>query len=219
MKRRELLKGMAAISASPILTSYALEGNLILGKHDALIVVDVQNDFLPGGSLAVSDGDAVIPVINNCMKLSQAKGLPIYATRDWHPTDHCSFVENGGTWPEHCVAGSTGAQFSEDLALPNNVTIINKGTDKDKEAYSGFQDTDLSDQLHKKGIKRVIVGGLATDYCVLNTVYDALTNDLDVVLLTHAIRAVNVNPRDGERAIESMIERGAEIHDGLILAN
>jgi len=219
MKRRELLKGMAAISASPILTSYALEGNLVLGKHDALIVVDVQNDFLPGGSLAVSDGDAVIPVINHCMQLSAAKRLPIYATRDWHPADHCSFVENGGTWPKHCIADSPGAQFAENIAFPDDVIIVSKGIDSDKEAYSGFQGTDLSDQIHAKGIRRVIVGGLATDYCVLNTVYDALANDLDVVLLTHAIRAVDLHPGDGDRAIKSMMERGAEVHDGLILAD
>lgn len=193
--------------------------NLAIGKHDALIVVDVQNDFLPGGALAVIDGDAVIPVINDCMRLCAAKRLPIYATRDWHPAGHCSFVENGGTWPKHCVADSPGAQFAEDLAFPDNVTIVNKGTDSDKEAYSGFQDTDLSDQLHAKGVKRVIIGGLATDYCVLNTVNDALANGYDVVLLRHAIRAVDLNSGDGDRAIESMLERGAEVHDGSILAD
>ena len=193
--------------------------DLAIGKHDALIVVDVQNDFLPGGALAVNDGDAVIPVINECMRLSTAKRLPIYATRDWHPAGHCSFVENGGTWPKHCVADSRGAQFAEDLAFPDDVTIVNKGTDSDKEAYSGFQGTDLSDQLHAKGVKRVIIGGLATDYCVLNTANDALANGFDVVLLTHAIRAVDLNPGDGDRAIESMLERGAEVHDGSILAD
>ncbi len=195
------------------------ERGLAIGKHDALIVVDVQNDFLPGGALAVNDGDAVIPVINECMRLSTAKCLPIYATRDWHPVGHCSFVENGGTWPKHCVADSPGAQFAEDLALPDDVTIVNKGTDSDKEAYSGFQGTNLSDQLHAKGVKRVIIGGLATDYCVLNTVTDALANGFDVVLLTRAIRAVDLDPGDGDRAIESMLERGAEAHDGSILAD
>jgi nicotinamidase/pyrazinamidase len=195
------------------------ETDLAIGKHDALIVVDVQNDFLPGGALAVNDGDAVIPVINEYLRLSTAKRLPIYATRDWHPAGHCSFVENGGTWPKHCVADSPGAQFAEDLALPDDVTIVNKGTDSDKEAYSGFQGTDLSDQLRAKGVKRVIIGGLATDYCVLNTVNDALANGFDVVLLTHAIRAVDLNPGDGDRAIESMLERGAEVHDGSILAD
>lgn len=195
------------------------ERDLAIGKHDALIVVDVQNDFLPGGALAVNDGDAVIPVINEYLRLSTAKRLPIYATRDWHPAGHCSFVENGGTWPKHCIADSPGAQFAEDLALPDDVTIVNKGTDSDKEAYSGFQGTDLADQLHAQGVKRVIIGGLATDYCVLNTVNDALGNDFDVVLLTHAIRAVDLNSGDGDRAIESMLERGAKVHNGSILAD
>lgn len=195
------------------------ERDLAIGKHDALIVVDVQNDFLPGGALGVNDGDAVVPVLNEWIRIFTSKTLPIFATRDWHPAGHCSFVENGGTWPKHCVADSPGAQFAEDLALPADVTIVNKGTDSDKEAYSGFQGTDLSDQLHAKGVKRVIIGGLATDYCVLNTVNDALANGFDVVLLTHAIRAVDLNSGDGDRAIESMLERGAKVHDGSILAD
>lgn len=195
------------------------EKDLAIGEHDALIVVDVQNDFLPGGALAVNDGDAVIPVINECMRQSQAKRVPVYATRDWHPADHCSFAENGGIWPKHCVADSPGAQFAEGLALPDDVTIVNKGAVTDKEAYSGFQGTDLADQLHAKGIERVIVGGLATDYCVLHTVNDALANGFDVALLTHAIRAVDLDSGDGDRAIESMLEQGAKIHDGFVPAD
>lgn len=195
------------------------EKDFAIGEHDALIVVDVQNDFLPGGALAVNDGDAVVPVINECMRLSTDKRLPIYATRDWHPADHCSFAENGGIWPIHCVADSPGAQFAAGLALPDDVTIINKGTVSDKEAYSGFQGTDLADQLRAKDVERVIVGGLATDYCVLYTVNDALANGFDVVLLTHAIRAVDLDSGDGDRAIESMLEQGAKVHDGVILAD
>ena len=195
------------------------EKDLAIEEHDALIVVDVQSDFLSGGALAVHDGDAVIPVINECMRLASAKGIPIYATRDWHPADHCSFAENGGTWPKHCVANSPGAQFAEHLTLPDDVTIVDKGATSDKDAYSGFQGTDLLDQLHAKGAKRVIVGGLATDYCVLNTVNDALANGFDVVVLTRAIRAVNVESGDGDRAIESMLERGAKVYDGSILAD
>tara|TARA_B100000963_G_scaffold145790_1_gene127008 strand:- start:256 stop:999 length:744 start_codon:yes stop_codon:yes gene_type:complete len=217
MKRRELLKGMAAISASPILTTHALEENFMFSEHDALIIVDVQNDFLPGGSLGVVDGNAVIPVINSCIEMASANQLPMYATRDWHPIDHCSFVENGGTWPIHCVAGSEGAEFSKELKLPNNIEIIDKGTNRDKEAYSGFQGTDLSERLNKKSVNRVIVGGIATDYCVLNTVNDALDNNFEVILLTQAIRAVNLNPDDGEKAIKSMVNKGAKIYDGLFL--
>jgi nicotinamidase/pyrazinamidase len=204
---------MVAVSASPILKTYALEESSIFSEHDALIIVDVQNDFLPGGNLGVADGNAVIPVINDCIKLAKAKHLPMYATRDWHPTDHCSFVENGGTWPTHCVAGSVGAEFSEELELPKNITIIDKGTNRDKEAYSGFQGTDLLNQLNKKGVNRVIVGGIATDYCVLNTVNDALDNGLNVMLLTQAIRAVNLKPDDGAKAIKLMVDKGAKIYD------
>jgi nicotinamidase/pyrazinamidase len=193
--------------------------DLEIRKDDALIIVDVQNDFLPGGALAVNDGDAVIPVINECMRVFTTNALPIFATRDWHPAGHCSFVDYGGPWPNHCVADSRGAQFAENLAFPDDLTILNKGTDSDKEAYSGFQGTDLLDQLHAKGVKRVIIGGLATDYCVLNTVNDALANGFDVVLLTHAVRAVDLNSGDGDRAIESMLERGAKVHDGFILAD
>ena len=193
--------------------------DLAIGKHDALIVVDVQNDFLPGGALAVNEGDAVVPVINECIRHFTAKELPIFATGDWHPADHCSFVENGGQWPRHCVADSSGAQFAENLELPDDVSIFHKGTDIDKEAYSGFQGTDLAEQLHAHGVKRVFVGGLATDYCVLKTVIDALAKGFNVVLLTHAIRAVDLDPGDGNRAILSMRERGAIMHAGSVLTD
>ena len=187
-------------------------------RDDALIVLDVQNDFLPGGALGVNDGDAVVPVLNEWIRIFTSKTLPIFATRDWHPAGHCSFVENGGQWPKHCVADSPGARFAEDLELPDDVSIVHKATDIDQEAYSGFEGTALAEQLHAIGVKRIFVGGLATDYCVLNTVNDALANGFDVVLLTHAIRAVDVNPGDGDRAIESMLERGAKIHDGSVPA-
>ena len=190
-----------------------------IARDDALIVVDVQNDFLPGGALAVNEGDAVVPVINECIRHFTAKELPIFATGDWHPADHCSFVENGGQWPKHCVADSPGAQFAENLELPDDVSIVHKGTDIDKEAYAGFQGTDLAEQLHAHGVKRVFVGGLATDYCVLNTVNDALANGFDVVLLAHAIRAVDLDPGDGNRAILSMRERGAKMHASSVLTD
>ncbi len=193
--------------------------DITIGTDDALIVVDVQNDFLPGGALAVNDGDAVVPVINECIQLFTAKALPIFATADWHPAAHCSFVEQGGQWPKHCVAGSPGAQFADNLQFPDDVSIIHKGTEADKEAYSGFQGTDLARQLHAQAVRRVFVGGLATDYCVLKTVHDALENDFGVVLLARAVRAVDLNPGDGDRAIESMQEQGAILHDCTVLAN
>ena len=187
-------------------------------KGDALVIVDVQNDFLPGGTLAVGDGDAVIPLINQYIESFSTTELPIFATSDWHPASHCSFKDNGGIWPSHCVADSPGARFAAELALTDDCKIVRKGTDADKEAYSGFQGTDLTDQLHALDIKRIFVGGLATDYCVLSTVNDALAAGFDVILLTSAIRAVDVDPGDGDRAIETMLAGGAIRHDSSTLA-
>jgi len=178
---------------------------------DALIVVDVQNDFLPGGALAVPAGDEVVPVLNRYLQRFQARGLPVYATRDWHPPDHCSFRDQGGPWPPHCVAGSPGAEFAADLALPEDAVVISKATAPDREAYSGFQDTDLAGRLRAQGVRRLFVGGLATDYCVLNTVRDALAAGFEVVLLEDAVRAVDLHPGDGERALEEMRDQGARV--------
>jgi nicotinamidase/pyrazinamidase len=171
---------------------------------DALIIVDVQNDFLPGGALAVPEGDAVIAPLNRVLDIFHTRGLPIFATRDWHPENHCSFHAQGGPWPPHCVAGSDGAQFPASLALPAFTAIISKATTAEKDAYSGFEDTPLAMQLMMYGTKRVLVGGLATDYCVLNTVKDALKSGFQVVLLTDAARAVNVQPGDGDKALAEM---------------
>lgn len=177
-------------------------------EGDALIVVDVQNDFLPGGALAVPEGDAVIAPLNQVLDIFHTRGLPIFATRDWHPENHCSFQAQGGPWPPHCVAGSDGAQFPASLALPAFTAIISKATTTDKDAYSGFEDTPLSMQLMMYGTKRVLVAGLATDYCVLNTVRDAVKNGFQVVLLTDAVRAVNVKPGDGDKALGEMRAMG-----------
>ena len=179
------------------------------GPGDALIIVDLQHDFLPGGSLAVSDGDAVVPVLNEAIAAFTAAKLPVVATRDWHPADHCSFHAQGGIWPVHCIAGSHGAAFSPALHLPVSAQIISKATTAERDAYSGFEGTDLGARLAVQGITRVFVGGLATDYCVLQTVLDALKLNLQVVLLLDAIRAVDVKPGDGERAIARMIAEGA----------
>ncbi len=177
---------------------------LTAAEGDALIVVDVQNDFLPGGALAVPDGDAVIAPLNHVLDIFHTRGLPIFATRDWHPENHCSFRAQGGPWPPHCIAGSDGAQFPASLALPAFTAIVSKATTAEKDAYSGFEDTPLAMQLRMYGTKRVLVGGLATEYCVLNTVKDAVKNGFQVVLLTDAIRAVNVQPDDGDRALAEM---------------
>lgn len=179
------------------------------GQGDALIIVDVQNDFLPGGSLAVPDGNVVVPNLNQYIAIFQKLCLPIFATRDWHPKNHCSFSEYGGRWPPHCLADTPGADFAAALELPSDVKIISKATSPDKDAYSGFEGTNLDRQLRDLGINRVFIGGLATDYCVLNTVKDALANGYAVMLLTDAIRAVNIQPDDGVRAMEEMVGRGA----------
>jgi len=178
---------------------------------DALIVVDLQNDFLPGGSLAVPGGDAVIAPINRYAKLFSERALPVFATRDWHPPDHCSFKARGGPWPPHCVAGTRGAQFPAALAVPETPEVISKATEAGRDAYSGFQDTALERQLRAKGVKRVFVAGLATDYCVLATTRDALAAGFGAVVLTDAVRAVNVAPGDGERALGEMRALGARM--------
>lgn len=183
---------------------------LTLTQGDVLVVVDVQNDFLPGGSLAVPRGDEVVPVLNRYLAAFVPRGLPIAATRDWHPPNHCSFQPYGGPWPPHCVAGSEGAAFAPALELPaSSVLITLKGTQLEKDAYSGFDGTDLDARLRARGVGRLFVGGLATDYCVLCTVEDGLKAGYAVVLLQDAIRAVNVRPGDGERAEAEMIRRGA----------
>ena len=189
----------------------AMKKKVTIGNGDALIIVDVQNDFLPGGSLAVLHGDDVMPVLNRYIKLFQAHGLPIFATRDWHPGNHCSFLEQGGTWPPHCVAGTQGAAFPAQLDLPSDVHIISKATTPEKDAYSGFEGTELDDLLRAAGVRRLFVGGLATDYCVLNTVKDArLLHNYETFLLDDAVRAVNVHPEDGRLALEEMVRLGAE---------
>ena len=176
---------------------------------DALIIVDVQNDFLPGGALAVSHGDEVIPVLNGYIDHFLTKGLTIIATRDWHPVNHCSFQAQGGPWPPHCIANTHGSEFAVGLRLPEEFIIISKAASHDKDAYSGFGDTELDAILRSHGIRRVFIGGLATDYCVLNTVKDALANRYQVYVLSDAIRAVNVHPDDGQKAEQEMTEKGA----------
>jgi nicotinamidase/pyrazinamidase len=175
----------------------------------ALLIVDVQRDFLPGGALAVPAGDGVVPVLNRYIEAARRRGMRVFASRDWHPPAHCSFRAQGGPWPPHCIAGSSGAGFAPDLALPADVVIVSKATHEESDAYSAFAGTDLAARLRALGVRRLLVGGLATDYCVLRTVLDALAAGFEVRLLDDAIRAVNLRAGDGERAVREMREAGA----------
>lgn len=188
-------------------------GKSIAGLHagDALLIVDVQWDFLLGGALSVPEGDAVIPVLNRCIKEFVRRGLPVFVTRDWHPINHCSFRSQGGAWPEHCVAGTPGAEMPASLELPADAEMMSKASTPEKEDYSGFQGTDLLSRLRARGCGRVLVGGLATEYCIKWTALDALSNDLAVVVLEDAIRALEAQPGDGARALAEMIARGAGV--------
>ena len=181
---------------------------IVLGGGDALLIVDPQVDFLPGGSLGVPQGDAVLAPINRLINLYRTHGLPVYVSRDWHPALHCSFADQGGTWPVHCVAGSDGARFAPALQLDDAI-VVSKATTVDVDAYSAFNGTGLADTLRERGIRRLVMCGLATDYCVLNTVLDGLAAGFEVLLATEAIRAVNVNADDGDRALVRMLDGGA----------
>lgn len=194
---------------SPSMTGIGMQ----LRNGDALLVIDVQRDFLPGGSLAVPDGDQVVPVLNRYLRLFRTADLPIVATRDWHPPNHCSFSAQGGSWPPHCVQESPGAEFAGELELPAEAMLISKATETDADAYSGFDGTDLEQRMRDAGVRRMFIGGLATDYCVLATVKDAVTVGFEVFVLGDAIRAVNVSPGDGDKALETMHAAGAEIID------
>jgi nicotinamidase/pyrazinamidase len=182
-----------------------------LRKGDALIIVDYQNDFLPGGSLPVPEANEIVGVLNRMVLLFQQEALPLFATRDWHPPDHISFKAQGGPWPPHCVAGSGGASFAPELNLSRDTKIISKGTRREAEAYSGFEGTNLEQMLKDLEIERIFVGGVATDYCVLNTVKDAAARGFRVVLLQDAVRGVNAAPDDSDRAIAFMKSIGVQL--------
>lgn len=182
---------------------------LQLESGDALIVVDMQVDFLPGGALAVPRGDEVIEPVNRLMALFRRQGLPVYASRDWHPEHHVSFAARGGPWPPHCVAGTHGASFSDRLDFPPDTVVVSKADTADADAYSAFNGTGLAETLRARGVRRVVVCGLATDYCVLNTANDARAHGFEVLVVPDAMRAVDVQAGDGERAIADMVARGA----------
>ncbi len=180
-------------------------------QKKALIVVDVQNDFCPGGSLAVANGDEVVAPLNELMKEFLERGEPVFKTRDWHPPTAKHFAVYGGIWPVHCVRNTPGAEFHPELVDDPRITIISKGIDESADGYSGFDGTNLAQILRDQQVKEVWVGGLATDYCVKHTVLDALQQGFEVKALADAMRAVNVNPNDGAEAIAEMRAAGAEV--------
>ena len=176
----------------------------------ALIVVDVQNDFCPGGALAVAHGDEVVEPLNEQIDEFLERGAPVYKSRDWHTPTTKHFTAYGGTWPVHCVQNTKGAEFHPELRDDPRINVISKGLG-DKDCYSAFDETDLASQLRRQGVEEVVVGGLATDYCVKNTVLDALKHGFKVKALKNAMRAVDLKPGDGDNAIKEMSAAGAEI--------
>jgi nicotinamidase/pyrazinamidase len=183
-------------------------------RGDALLLVDVQNDFCPGGALAVAEGDRIVPVLNRWIAAAIAGGIPIYLSRCWHPPGHVSFRERGGPWPPHCVQGTPGAQFHPDLKVPAGVPMVTKGDDPDRDNYSDFAGTGLAGRLHAAGVRRVWVGGLALDYCIRETVLDGRREGFEVVVIRDGTRPVEVQAGDGERAVADMLAAGANIVSG-----
>lgn len=176
---------------------------------DALLIVDVQKDFCPGGALAIEQGDRIIPVLNYWIQQARQSKVPIYASRDWHPQGHVSHETHGGPWPVHCVQDSEGAEFHPELHLPDDVVKITKGTRFDHDQNSVFDETGLSEQLKRDGVRRLFIGGLALDVCVLASVIDARKAGFEVLVIEDATRPVN--EEGGRKALEEMEKSGAGV--------
>jgi nicotinamidase/pyrazinamidase len=183
-----------------------------LGRGDALLILDVQSDFCPGGALPIAEGDRVVPPLNRWIHAARASGVPIYASQDWHPREHPSFAERGGPWPAHCVQGSPGARFHPELELPEDAVVVCKGVRLDRDQLSAFDETGLAARLRAQGVERVFLGGLALDVCVLATARDALAAGFEVVLLLEATRAID--PERGRRAAAELSRAGARLVGG-----
>jgi nicotinamidase/pyrazinamidase len=182
----------------------------------ALVIVDVQNDFCPGGALGVQDGDRIVPVLNKYIEKFAQAGQPIFFTRDWHPPRTTHFNTDGGLWPPHCVQGSKGAEFHPSLQLGSYTALLSKGMAVDEDSYSAFDAVDshglpLAEILRQSGIKRIYIGGLATDYCVKQTVLDGLAQGFQVVVLQDGVAGVNLQPEDSAQAMEAMLQAGAAV--------
>jgi|SRR5579871_2912767 len=176
-------------------------------QDDALIVVDPQNDFCPGGSLAVPGGDEIFELVNSLTP----RFTHVFATQDWHPPDHRYFQAFGGPWPFHCLQGGPGAQFHPKFDASRVQEIVRKGTNREQDGYSGFAGTDLAARLRGRGVRRVFVCGLATDYCVKATAIEAVENGFEAYVIVDAIRAVEVQAGDGAAALQAMREAGVHL--------
>lgn len=180
-----------------------------LRQGDALLIIDVQVDFCPGGALPIPDGDAVVPVLNRWIAAAVGAGVPIFASRDWHPRQHVSFRESGGQWPPHCIQDSIGAAFHPDLMLPASTIVVTKGVRLDRDQYSAFDETGLATELRRRGVHRLWIGGLALDVCVRATVLDARREGFETILIADATRPVT--SAGGEQAIDDMLRAGVRI--------
>lgn len=175
----------------------------------ALILVDLQNDFLEGGALGAPNSNSILSAVNRYVTLFEDEQLPIIATRDWHPPNHISFIMRGGKWPPHCIMGTHGAEFPKELKLPRQARIVSKASDPERDAYSGFDGTDLNEGLNSLNVRDLFICGIATEYCVKSTVMDALRNGFRTVLLVDAVAAINNS--DGEEAIREMQRNGCKL--------
>lgn len=182
-----------------------------LGESDALILIDVQRDFCPGGAVPVPGADEVLPVLNQWIHAARDTGTPIVVTRDWHPVDHCSFLGHGGDWPAHCVRETEGADLHPALDIPADPIVVRKGTMSDRDTPSAFDDTGLADDLRARGVERVWIGGLVQEAGVRASVIDACDAGFDTHLIAAATRAADRRPGDGQRALEAMRAAGAHI--------
>ncbi len=174
----------------------------------ALIVVDLQIDFCPGGTLGISAGDSIIPVINDLIDIFHTNGLPVIFSRDFHPADHMSFTDQGGIWPTHCVKGTKGSDFHPLLTIPSDARVISKATEKNKEAYSAFDGTELTQILGDEKITCIMICGLATDYCVKATALDGIDEGFRVIVVKDAVRGVEVSEGDINKAFDQMKNAG-----------
>ncbi len=187
-----------------------------MNHSSTLVIIDLQNDFLPGGALAVPNGNKIIPVLNEYISLYKNHHLPIIATRDWHPRITKHFKQYGGLWPPHCIQDTWGAQFHPDLHLPSDTIIISAGMSQEQDGYSGFEGVDHSGKplinvLRERQISHLSIGGLATDYCVKTTALQAVKFGFKVDLLTDAIMGINIQPFDSQKAINEMVSQGASL--------